>query len=58
MLNKSVSTDNSVTFEKEVMSVHVDKIVNNTPYDVKNTEDNMNRMFKKAIKKSGVNIKL
>lgn len=53
-----VNNDNSVTFEKEVMSVRIDKVINNTPYDVKNTEDNMNRMFKKAIKQSGLKIKM
>lgn len=58
-INNSVSNiDNSINFERELMSIHVDKVVNNTPYDVKNTEDNMNRMFKKAIKQSGLKMKL
>lgn len=48
--------NNTTTFNKELVSVRVDKVINNTPYDVKNGQDNLDRMFRTSLKKAGMNI--
>lgn len=53
----NISNDNSVVFQKELVSVKVDKVINNTPYDQKNGEDNLDRMLRKSLQKSGINLK-
>lgn len=53
----TVINNNGNTFNKELVSVNVDKIINNTPFDINNTEDNLDRMFRNSLKKSGINIK-
>lgn len=55
--NSNVNNNNT-TFNKELVKVEVGQIVNNTPYDVKNSEDNLDRMFRTSLKKSGVNFKV
>lgn len=54
----TVINNNGNTFNKELVSVNVDKIINNTPFDISNTEDNLDRMFRQSLKKSGINIKI
>lgn len=53
----TVINNNGNTFNKELVSVNVDKIINNTPFDIANTEDNLDRVFRQSLKKSGINIK-
>lgn len=55
--SKQYNTDNSVNFNKELMTIHIDKVENNTPFDVQNNQDNIERMLKKSLMRSGVNIK-
>lgn len=62
LLNGNVSNattnNNSNVFNKELVKVDVGQIVNNTPYDIKNTEDNLDRLVRASLKKSGVNFKV
>ena len=58
ILDKSAITNRNVTFNRELVSYNVDKIVNYTPFDAKNEQDNLNRMFTKSLQKSGINTKL
>lgn len=56
-LNPNNTTNNkNITFNKELVSVKVDKVINNTPYDVQNGQDNLDRMLRKSLKKAGMNI--
>lgn len=64
LLNPTSTTNNSTTtnnngnvFNKELVSVNIDKVVNNTPFDIKNSEDNLDRMFRQSLRKSGINLK-
>ena len=58
-LNTTGTTNNkNVTFNKELVSVNVDKVINNTPYDIKDGQDNLDRMFRTSLKKAGMNIGL
>lgn len=57
MSDSTVINNNGHTFNKELVSVHVDQVVNNTPYDIENSEDNLDRMFRTSLKKAGINIK-
>ena len=53
--------DNASSIEElleELVKVDVGQIVNNTPYDIKNTEDNLDRLVRASLKKSGVNFKV
>ena len=62
LLNGNVSNattnNNGNVFNKELVKVDVGQIVNNTPYDIKNTEDNLDRLVRASLKKSGVNFKV
>ena len=62
LLNGNVSNattnNNGNVFNKELVKVDVGQIVNNTPYDIKNTEDNLDRLVRPSLKKSGVNFKV
>lgn len=53
----TINNNNGNTFNKELVSVHVDKVINNTPYDIQNSEDNLDRMFRQSLRKSGINFK-
>lgn len=57
----SIDTNNNVnhntTFNKELVKVEVGTVVNNTPYDIQNSEDNMDRMFRRSLRKSGITLK-
>lgn len=55
--NNNTTNNNGNVFNKELVSVKIDKIVNNTPFDVQNTEDNLDRMFRQSLKKSGIMLK-
>lgn len=64
LLNPTSTTNNSTTtnnngnvFNKELVSVNIDKVVNNTPFDIKNSEDNLDRMFRQSLRKSGIMLK-
>ncbi len=47
----------TVNYDKELVSIKVDKVVNNTPFDIENGEQNLNKMFKKTLQKSGMNLR-
>lgn len=47
----------NVTFNKELVKVEIDKVVNNTPSDLRNSEDNLDRLVRQSLKKSGINLK-
>ena len=51
------SSSKNVQFNKELVSVRVDKIENHTEYDTKNMESNLNTVIKKGLQKSGINWK-
>lgn len=57
LTNTSVETTNSssVTFNRELVSVHIDK-VSGTDVDSKKVETDLNNMVKKGLRKSGLNI--
>lgn len=56
-LNTSSNTINNrnVEFNKELVSVNIDKVVNNTQADIDNANDNLDRMFRLSLQKSGIN---
>ena len=54
--NPGTINNRNVNFNKELVSVKVDKIINNTPYDVENNEDNLDRLFRTSLKRAGMNI--
>lgn len=47
----------TVNYDKELVSIKVDKVVNNTPFDIENGEQNLNKMVKKTLQKSGMNLR-
>lgn len=47
--------NNNVEFNKELVSVNIDRVVNNTQTDIDNANDNLDRMFRKSLQKSGIN---
>ena len=51
------SSSKNVQFNKELVSVRVDKIENHTDYDTKDMETNLNNVIKKGLQKSGLNWK-
>ena len=51
------SSSKNVQFNKELVSVRVDKIENHTDYDTKDMETNLNKVIKKGLQKSGLNWK-
>lgn len=55
--NSTVINNNGHTFNSELVRVNIDQVVNNTPYDVENSEDNLDRLFRQSLKRAGVNIK-
>lgn len=62
LLNPSVSdstviNNNGHTFNSELVRVNIDQVVNNTPYDVENSEDNLDRLFRQSLKRAGITIK-
>lgn len=52
-----VNTSNNVTFNKELVSVNIDTLVQNKDFDMKNGIDNLDRAFRNSLKKSGVGFK-
>lgn len=53
--NSNVTTNNNGnTFNKELVKVEIDKVEMNTPYDVQNSEDNMDRLFRRSLRKAGI----
>lgn len=50
-----ITTNNSSTeFNKELVSVNIDKVINNTPFDIFNEEKNLNKMLERTLIKSGI----
>ena len=45
---------NNTVFNKELVKVEVDTVINNTPSDIANSEDNMDRLFRRSLRKSGI----
>ena len=41
-------------FNKELVSINVDNVNNYTPVDIKNSEDNLDRLFRASLQKSGI----
>ena len=56
--NSNTTNNNGNVFNKELVKLEVGQIVNNTPFDIKNSEDNIDRMVRASLKKSGVNFKV
>lgn len=56
--NSNTTNNNGNVFNKELVKLEVGQIVNNTPFDIKNSEDNIDRMVRVSLKKSGVNFKV
>ncbi len=59
LINTSVGdTDNSksINYNGELVKINVGQITNQTPFDIKNTEDNLNRLIISTLQKSGTNI--
>lgn len=52
--NSNVVNNNGTTFNKELVKVEIDKVEMNTPYDVQNSEDNMDRLFRRSLRKAGI----
>lgn len=44
----------SITFNKELMKVDIGEVNNYTDFDVKNFEDDLDRMFRVSLQKSGI----
>lgn len=60
LFDKQSSVANSTTnnnFNKELVKIHVDKVIQNTKGDQANATDNINRALKKSLKKSGIKLK-
>ena len=57
MSESTVINNNGHTFNKELVSVHVDQVVNNTQRDIDNSEDNLDRLFRTSLKRAGINLK-
>lgn len=55
--NSTVINNNGHTFNSELVRVNIDQVVNNTPYDVENSEDNLDRLFRQSLKRAGITIK-
>ena len=55
---QEISSDNSknVNYNGEIVKVEVGNITNNTPFDIKNSENNLNRLIKTSLQKTGTNI--
>lgn len=59
LLNTNVGDTNnnkSINYNGELVKIEVGQITNNTPFDVKNTEDNLNRLITNTLQKSGTKI--
>lgn len=60
LFDKQSNVTNSTTnnnFNKELVKIHVDKVIQNTKGDQTNATDNINRALKKSLKKSGIKLK-
>ena len=55
--NTNNSDSHNTVFNKELVSVRVNKIENNTETDIKDMEQNLNTLVKKSLNKSGINTK-
>lgn len=55
--NTNNSDSHNTVFNKELVSVHVNKVENNTETDIKQMEQNLNTLVKKSLNKSGINTK-
>lgn len=56
--NSSHTINNNQTiFEKELMTVKVDKVINETKFDERNSQENLSKLIEKSLKRSGVNFK-
>lgn len=59
LINTSVGdTNNSknINYNGELVKINVGQITNQTPFDIKNTESNLNRLIVNTLQKSGTNI--
>lgn len=56
-IENNSTVNHNTTFNKELVKVEVGTVVNNTPYDIQNSEDNMDRMFRRSLRKSGITLK-
>ncbi len=52
------TTNNSknINYNGEMVKIEVGSITNNTPFDISNSEDNLNKIFKSTLLKSGTKI--
>lgn len=56
-ISNTDSNHNNTVFNKELVSVRVNKIENKTETDIKDMEQNLNTLVKKSLNKSGINTK-
>lgn len=60
LLNPNSNTynnGNNVTFNKELVKVDIGTVINNKQFDVDNGIDNLDRAFRKSLRKSGIALK-
>ena len=55
--SNTFNNGNSVVFNKPLVSVNIDKLNQNKEFDVENGIDNLGRMVKNSLQKSGINLK-
>lgn len=53
----TINSGGNTTFNREVVKIDIAKVINNTPADINNGVDNIDRTVRNALKKSGVNLK-
>ena len=55
--SNTYNNGNNVTFNKELVRVDIGTVVNNKQFDVDNGIDNLDRAFRKSLRKSGIALK-
>lgn len=56
-LGNTYNNNGNITFNKELVKVDIGTVVNNKQFDMDNGIDNLDRAFRKSLKKSGINLK-
>lgn len=55
--SNTYNNGNNVTFNRELVKVDIGTVVNNKQFDVDNGIDNLDRAFRKSLRKSGIALK-
>ena len=56
-LGNTYNSNGNITFNKELVKVDIGTVVNNKQFDIDNGIDNLDRVFRQSLKKSGINLK-